>query len=138
MTRYSLLTIRYSLLVAHHRAYDDGDGYAAGVGLAGGGGIGYGSVVTPTWGDGRGYGSLVPSGVATGCATVAVGVGVTSAGCTTVAAGAVGVTMMMAGVRVGVGVGALDVQPPDASTSIPSVSSTPGSNALSAQVLSAE
>ena len=108
------------------------------MGLGGGGGIGYGSVVAPTWGEGIGYGSPVPSGVAAGGATVAVAVGVAPAGCTSVATGAVGVTMMMDGARVGVGVGALDVQPPDASTSIARVSSTPGSNALSAQVVSAE
>jgi hypothetical protein len=94
---------------------------------------------------GGGYGSVVPTGVGVGgtgvsCVAVTDGVSAGAVGCSAVGVigGGVWVTTIMAGVRVGVGVGVLDMHPPDASMSMTRVSSMPASNALSVEVFSAE
>ena len=112
---YCLCSTFSRLWPIHPSTYDDGDGYAGGVGLAGGG-----------------YGSVVPTGVGVGgtgvgCVTVTDGVSVVAVGCTAggVCGGGVWVTTIMAGVRVGVGVGVLDMHPPDVSVNTTRVSSIP-------------
>ena len=125
---YCLCSTFSRLWPIHPSTYDDGDGYAGGVGLAGGG-----------------YGSVVPTGVGVGgtgvgCVTVTDGASVVAVGCTAggVCGGGVWVTTIMAGVRVGVGVGVLDMHPPDVSVNTTRVSSIPASNALGVEVFSAE